>query len=168
LTSVKDTLRVLVTRACNLTCPYCCNNIPHVNDRFEQLPWGQVYDLAPVFHKLCISGGEPLLELRRVFSLLAHTRHRQEVYMYTNGVYLNRQLMFDLLMHGVTGINIGIHPLHPLDLDERILAHPQVRLHIIEEFAKQVPLAYYQAKGQVKLVKLNDCDTPNEHIVVAY
>ncbi len=167
MTVKKDTLRLLLTWKCNRKCSYCCNKLPEVQARIRPATPVDLY--AHGYDNVCISGGEPLLHLNRVFKLLHNYGLRfKHVYLYTNGDYLNDKLARDLFDAGVAGINIGIHSPAP-ELHRTVptlLGDPRVRLHVIAEHARYAPVRHWQSLGaRVKFVPLNACDTPNEDIL---
>ena len=63
-----DTLRILVSLKCNLHCSYCCNEQWSIAKKFEGCTLNEI-DFAP-YKNVCISGGEPLLFVNRVFEVL--------------------------------------------------------------------------------------------------
>ena len=51
MSTTVDTLRLIVTWDCNLSCSYCCNHRPDVLDRVQVLPPGG-NPVAPVLDPL--------------------------------------------------------------------------------------------------------------------
>ncbi len=60
---MKKTLRLLLTLDCNLTCQYCCNNISEINSKFIKKKLDDINFDA--YSNVCISGGEPLVQLQK-------------------------------------------------------------------------------------------------------
>ena len=56
-------LNLAITNYCNLACPDCCCNVPHL-PAYEHVTWDYLVSAAPYLgglHKINITGGEPLL-----------------------------------------------------------------------------------------------------------
>jgi len=169
---MKDTLRILTTLKCNLSYSYCCNNL----FKFEQKYLANLN--LQEYNNICITGGEPLLPGK--IHLLRHLLLRNElldeniftlpnVYIYTNGIYLNHSLLnFILDFNKVKGINIGIHP----GSNNRILLthkylckNNKIRFMIEDKYKSIINFAEY--KGLNYTVWTRDrCDMPNEDWVL--
>jgi MoaA/NifB/PqqE/SkfB family radical SAM enzyme len=160
---VIDTARIIITEKCNFSCSYCCNNLPEVRERFtpitylDEMPWGN-------YEKVCISGGEPLLNMQRLAAVLVRAFPRP-VYLYTNGYYLTPALRDTLLSPplgmGLAGITVGLHL--PTELTNlACFVHPKVRVSAMEHQYELIPAIL--RNDNLKLARLNECDTPNEHI----
>ncbi len=159
---MKDTARILITRRCNLSCTYCCNDLPEVRERIRTV---NVLHYIPVeqYQKVCLTGGEPLLRMRRLYRVLRYVK-RKPVFLYTNGKLLTMPLLRRLLAHGVTAVNIGAHFADGVpDIPLSIIAHPAVRLTVLDKDFQHVPDEWLLF-GNVHMVRLNECDTPNEDI----
>lgn len=102
-----DTLRIVVSWRCNFACPYCCNEIPRFRSQFTPVPLASID-----FHKyttICLSGGEPLLDLPTLKNVLIRIPTGKKVVLYTNGTLLTRETASLLAQWGVQYINVGLH-----------------------------------------------------------
>lgn len=103
----KDTLRVLVSWKCNLKCSYCCNDtLPEIRASIRPTTLESL-DFSK-YKVVCISGGEPLLFLNRVYETCIRARGRYIV-LYTNGLLMTPRIAGDLAIWGVNAINVGLH-----------------------------------------------------------
>lgn len=77
-------LHLFVTAKCTNNCPLCCNREYNI----KEIPVVQVDELAKA-GTLCITGGEPLLFINKVSSLIDDYRYinpkEKKVYIYTSG-----------------------------------------------------------------------------------
>lgn len=103
----KDTLRVLVSWKCNLSCSYCCNDtLPEIRAAIKPTSLDTL-DFTP-YKVVCVSGGEPLLFLDRVRSVCERSKGKFIV-LYTNGTKMTPQIAGDLAAWGVNAVNCGLH-----------------------------------------------------------
>jgi len=115
-----DTLRLILTRKCNYSCSYCCNNIPEITNEIVSMTDQEIYNYLKYninIKNVCITGGEIFLEKEAenliFIHLLLFLFPDKNFYFYTNGShYIN---IIDFLksckMYGqidaVKGINIS-------------------------------------------------------------
>lgn len=168
---MKDTLRILTTLKCNLSCSYCCNNL----FKFKQ---EYLTDLDLEYNNICITGGEPLLssKIHLLKDILLTNELLNEnrillpnIYIYTNGIYLNNSLLnFILSFNNVRGINIGIHP----DSKNQILLTHKY-LYKNNKIRFMIEDKYTSIIEHAKMKKLNytiwtrdECNMPNEDWVL--
>jgi organic radical activating enzyme len=107
-------LRLIITTDCNLSCEYCCNKIPEVNNKFI------VKNLLSInfkqYDSICITGGEPLLDIPNLMYTLNRCLDKNfnaNYYLYTNGLLLTKRIFHTVSWFD--GINIGIHSQGQLD-----------------------------------------------------
>lgn len=163
-----DTLRILVSWACNLKCTYCCNE----QERFRK-------DIKPTtldaikwndYKVFCVSGGEPLLNMAKVEAVVSRIPKGALIVLYTNGILLNALNATKLRDMGVKGINVGLHaPATFGNLIRRISQDTfgiglHVRFHAQdihkEWLEREFPFATF------RFWKMDDCDRTNEERVV--
>ena len=104
---MKDTLRVLVGWDCNLYCSYCCNLIPEIRKniiptRLQDVEWDK-------YQTFCISGGEPLMDMKMVRNICKHIPEGRLIVLYTNGTLLTRPIAKSLVNLKVRALNVGLH-----------------------------------------------------------
>lgn len=68
---MKDTARIVITKKCNRTCHYCCNEKPGTFDGSINL--NSISELAG-YSTVVISGGEPMLYWERVITFCQNIR----------------------------------------------------------------------------------------------
>lgn len=122
-------ITVLTTYACNLRCTYCfeegINSVASMNQQTcrKVVEWvsEKMDQIRPHVLMLVFFGGEPLLNLKAVYSLsegiYAETRKRRielEIHIITNGVFLNEDLIMWLLPYGLKRVKVT------LDGDEKV------------------------------------------------
>lgn len=155
------TARIIVTKKCNLSCSYCCNELDSVKDKMIRTSLSDInmndYDV------ICITGGEPLLNIEKVFDVLEAAIDKK-VYLYTNGYLLSEYLIERLKVHGLSGINIGIHdPKEIMKFFVKFDYHSFIRFHLQDIYKARIH------RGMVERFKfwtMNDCEMPNEDLFV--
>lgn len=108
--------RVLITTRCNLSCTYCCNKIPEIQDSFKMTTFDQFINMK--YDVVNISGGEPMLEVVKLYKLLYKLKFKPNSpkrYLYTNG-YIEKSNDVELLGSFLDGVNIGYHNTSTFDL----------------------------------------------------
>ena len=172
-----DTLRLLITLECNLHCKYCCNNIPEIKEKFKPIHLNDVN--FRIYENICISGGEPLLNIPLLKKVLGKISYNRNVILYTNGKLLTRYIFEMLEGHGVNNISIGLHTTSPINFVEHILSEYKesradgrirLRFNLNEEYKKYN--GYLEKKLSdshyylLKYWKMNDCERDNEDIFI--
>lgn len=168
-----DTIRVLVSWACNRHCSYCCNEKPEIRRQFRLVRLQDI-DFSP-YQTVCISGGEPLLNLERVKDICDRLDYGQFAVLYTNGDMLTRTTGRLLRSWGIAALNIGLHG--PADFQKI----PTVcfdmgglgfslRFHA-QDIYEDTLRAKYGCCTAVddnffRFWKMDDCDRPNEDRVI--
>ena len=132
-------VRVMITERCNLACPYCCNDIPEVANSFEPVSFQEAVDRASEFPVVCVTGGEPLVELSMLLLFLlaiGPPRSDRSVFLYTNGVLLDEKRA-KTLEGVVDGLNVGVHTGDAAEV-RRLgeIVHPIVPVRIFIEDVK--------------------------------
>ena len=178
-----DTLRVLVGWKCNLACGYCCNEREEVRG---EIPYVGPTDFNPnEYQCVCISGGEPLMSteyIARVRDIAERvTNPKTYVVLYTNGLYLTREIAEKLVKWGVDAINVGLHSEANPDVKPERGGYPaafeaiilrvtaateglalSVRFHVNEKFARFGANARMYPGCEFKYWTMDDCDRGNE------
>jgi pyruvate formate-lyase activating enzyme-like uncharacterized protein len=109
------TLKLLITEQCNLNCSYCCNKIKEVRKEFtfiKKQNFERFYlnmNWINQFKNIDITGGEPLLNIEYIKMICSKLAKTHNIYLYTNGLFLNIELINYLFLIGIKGIRIGIH-----------------------------------------------------------
>jgi len=104
---MKDTLRILIHNNCNLSCSYCCNKISEQIERMVHKPLSEI-DFS-LYQNICITGGEPLLDLIYLESILIELPKDKIIILYTNGYLLNSKALLLLYSYNIKFITVGIH-----------------------------------------------------------
>jgi len=160
---MKDSIRVIVTNECNLSCAYCCNNIPEINEKFKS----STLDELPLdeYNNLCITGGEPLLNFDTVLEVLNKwfAKSIRPAYLYTNGLLYDPDKHHEF-MTLFTRINIGIHDVNSVEDLHYHFNSSIVRFAYAEHNADGIEekLSIWFPKASYKSFRLNECDMPNE------
>jgi organic radical activating enzyme len=160
---MKDTARLIISTECNYSCSYCCNEIPDIKSRFQKI-WLKDVDFSK-YKNVSLTGGEPFLHKDWFYEVLSKVPSDKDLFIYTNGVLITDEDIDKLLeIKNLKCINVGLHYYGQLwYINERLEELP-VRYTILEE-KKAVMLSRHARKLQdknVKIVKLNECDAPNE------
>ena len=165
-----DTLRVLVDWKCNLSCSYCCNEIPEIRAGVRAASLDSVeWDKYDVF---CISGGEPTLFMNRVKAVCDRIPAGREIYFYTNGTMLSREYVKQLCEWGVGGINVGLHmPQTFKAIIRSVLINTgesdiAVRFHVQDIYKDHQAVAEMETDVGFRFWKMDDCERENEDRVV--
>jgi len=164
---MKDTLRILTTLECNLSCSYCCNNLFKFKQKY-------LIDLDLEYTNICITGGEPLLpnKIHLLKDILLTNELLDEnifilpkIYIYTNGIYLSYSLLnFILSFNNVKGINIGIHPdsKNQILLTYKYLCESnKIRFMIEDKYRSIIKYAENKELNYITWTR-NECNMPNE------
>lgn len=179
-----DTLRLILFTACNMHCPYCCNEIESVSKQFKKMKLADI-DFSK-YKNICLTGGEPFLDHKLLYGLLwAWIPTDKNVYIYTNGTKMLTEDMSAIKFLNrykdiVKGINIGVHTsdqLRVVPLVESVVTG-LVRFKINEKLFPQImkprkygwrlnPERQKQLEFKVELFRVkDDCPMPNEDWVL--
>lgn len=178
---MKDTLRVLVGWKCNLKCDYCCNRIPEIRQSIEPVHFRDVSWDCPCWSTFCISGGEPLLDMKTVRKVCNRIPDDRVIILYTNGTLLTRPIAKELVKLGVTGINVGLHmsackgKKYLISGFAEIIENTttccqdfplNVRYHVQDVYEKAWGLSKAFPYATFRFWKLNDCQRDNEERII--
>ena len=154
------TLRLLLFWECNLTCTYCCNEIPEVREGILPIKKEDI-DYSK-YDNVCLSGGEPFLKPELVFEMLNTVSN--DVYIYTNGIKINKSIEEQLLTYpNLKGISVGLHyPKTFNKLINKLRDNKLVRFHAEDIYQEQLTKEYPDVR--FKFWKRNDCEMSNEDI----
>ncbi len=107
---ISEHCRVIITDKCNLSCSYCCMQIPGVSESFTD---ATAWYIAQQMHRdVIVSGGEPLLVLSRIAMFTGVVRYFNpdvNIYVYTNGIELSPYNAKFLKDCGVKGLTVSPH-----------------------------------------------------------
>jgi len=98
---VKTTARVLITKKCNRNCEGCCNKDEEIMKDMQDL---YSLNLPKQFKTICITGGEPMLDPKRVLRIVNNIRQYRKdikIYLYT--------ALWDEMLHTIIDHIDGIH-----------------------------------------------------------
>lgn len=163
-----DTLRLLISWQCNLRCDYCCNEIPRFRNQFKPTTIA-----ALDFNKyanVCVSGGEPLLDLPYLENILKQIPSGKKVILYSNGIFLDAPAAKMLERSGVGYIRVGLHYHRSFD---RLISDCtkavqgtslKVRFHAQDIY--QQALTEVHPNVPFRFWKMDDCDRANEDRVI--
>jgi molybdenum cofactor biosynthesis enzyme MoaA len=163
---MKDTLRLLLTWTCNLTCSYCCNEIPEVRESIKPMSMKEFQNLDySKYDNICISGGEPFLNIGKLYYTLFKIPYNKDIYIYSNGIMITQKHL-DIIkqMHpNVKGINIGLHYTNSFDkLINKFKHEPLIRFHVEDIYKELITRRYKDIN--FKFWHRNDCEMNNEEI----
>lgn len=161
------TLRLIITLDCNLSCEYCCNNIPEVKDKFQ---YKKLEDINfKNYDSICITGGEPLLNedfIRNTLLELYRWSTPKQIYIYTNGLLLTRPS----IAWAFDGINIGLHSREQFETLLDIKDIDILNRQTITFFIQDIKVKDYPEipKDKIKTWSLNECfnNADTEDLVV--
>ena len=168
--------RVVITDECNLSCEFCCMNDKEIHDSFVS---STAMDIARWgYDEICITGGEPLLELPKVIqfaSLVRYFNPDVKIYLYTNGTRLRTGHGLALRYAGIDGLNWSIHKINYMS--EEYITHTRkefisyIHKHLIPvrilvgEHEVTQSLKDYAVRNEMnmRIWKMDDCkDMPEE------
>ena len=158
-----DTVRIIISLDCNLSCSYCCNEIPEVRNRFARKALDEINFSG--YQNVVITGGEPFYRKDVLFRVLRRIPPEKTIYMNTNGMLITDNDIELLRQYSIKGITIGLHAImQPKQLNPRLEMFFPVRYNVDIEyrdwFLKLWPgiLTEENLRGY----ELNKCDMPNE------
>ena len=102
--AVKTTARLIITFGCARACPYCCNNYKQIMSTAKPV---RLEGLAG-YSEICITGGEPLLDVERTLKIVARLRTlypEAKIYLYTAWFPGNVKPIID----AVDGLHYTLH-----------------------------------------------------------
>lgn len=107
----KKSLRLLITTDCNFSCSYCCNNLPEIKERFKLCTLDDICnpEFTNQYSDICLTGGEPLLNIGLIKQLCEKLSDKHTIFLYTNGEFLTMTLLNYLSDIGISKVNIGLH-----------------------------------------------------------
>ena len=161
--------RIALTTDCNLQCDYCCMKWPEMLRTFKKINRCDLNNLDfQKYRSFVITGGEPTLDLFRLYSTLFTLRNKTDVpiYLHTNGILLDRTITGDFAFFNlVDGINISLHEDVNWNLSKIKMMNLDVpiRLHVYDKLVNQELLDFVKATGIIlKQWELDECDTVPE------
>lgn len=160
---MKRNVRIIVGRACNYTCSYCCNKLDGMMEKFYPISnASELHWIVYSHDNICISGGEPLLQCNITHTMgiasLAKDLDKQ-VFVYSNMSVLPPLSLVNI----VDGWSIGYHP---TQVDEEVFV-ARVRelmamgargVRVLVEDVEAEKLRPYFRFGTIKTWKRNQCD----------
>ena len=160
-----DTLRIVLFWECNLSCSYCCNEIPEVRKNITPTKLDDIdFD---EYDNICISGGEPFLDESLLVTVLEKAKGKN-IYIYSNGMKISMSALSNIDYHwkDVKGINIGLHDpkTYAKLIDKFEHFYHLVRFHVQDIYKQQMVNDYPHIKFHYW--KMNNCDVPNEEVIV--
>lgn len=163
-----DTIRILIHWDCNLRCTYCCNEQDRFRSQFKPVPFASI-DFDKYSH-VCVSGGEPLLDLPKLQRILIGIPKEKTIILYTNGIFLDKIAAAMLEASGVKYINVGLH--FPRSFDRLISDCTKavedtnliVRFHAQDIYQEALTNNY--PRGNFRFWTMDDCDRGNEERVI--
>lgn len=111
INKIKTTARLIITFDCKRNCSYCCNKYTKL---IRQAKTVSNLDFLKGYKEVCITGGEPLLDLKRTLKIVRKIKEINpdiKVYMYTAWFKLgdNWSISFYCLLNLLTGIHYTLH-----------------------------------------------------------
>ena len=167
---MKDTIRILVDWKCNLSCPYCCNNQEMFRKEIVPMRLDNI-DFTK-YSNVCITGGEPLMFLDRVYRICDKLPIDKLMILYTNGTLLTERSASILRVWGIRALNIGLHDPRSF---KRIIQNVNwvtrnldfnIRFHIWNKFQEGLNFELQFPSVHFKYWSMNDCTLENEDRVI--
>lgn len=162
---MRNNCRVVLTDKCNLDCEFCCMKENSISHSFK---WqSALYIAEQRYDEIGISGGEPLMELKKLVQficLLKHFNEDAKVYLYTNGDLLNTDTAVALTIAGLDGINWSPHHWPSLHEKEKMsFIHASlipIRILIQDKFTIYDNILQYALnnKMQIRQWSVGDCN----------
>lgn len=164
--------RVLVTQNCPRSCPNCCNNYPSLKKLMKPC---KLEDLLK-YDEIMITGGEPMLEPHRVFTVLEYlirnNTKNPKLYLYT-ALYTPK--LKDILQF-MEGVHFTLHaPVTEEDMlgfeafQELIKDFPgTARLYIeqgVEYPVRIIPNRWHRVEVK-RWLKDGECPLPEDDLLV--
>lgn len=160
---MKSNARIIVGRACNYTCSYCCNKLPGMMQQFYPIDSSsELYWVIYSHDNICISGGEPLLQCNIDHTIgvacLAHELNKK-IYVYSNMSVLPPPYLVDV----VDGWSIGYHP-SQVDVEvfvarvRELMAMGARGVRVLVEDKEEEKLMPYFRYSTLKTWTRNQCD----------
>ena len=158
---MKRNCRLIVNLACNYSCPYCCNKIEGMLDKFTPIDLKDLMKTIAPYDNVCLSGGEPLIpsniELVQYIAMRLKEMGKK-VFVYTNLSCTPTHALVTI----VDGWSVGFHP-DQVDVEEFISRYIVLKamkaknVRVLAEDDKAHLLTTIDPRV-VKTWKRNDCD----------
>lgn len=150
-------LRVSITKRCNLDCIYCHNDGQPLEGK-EELSVEAMTKICRVFNrlgvkKMKISGGEPLIREDCV-EMISSLKGFDEISMTTNGVFLAEKAQ-DLKEAGLDRLNISIDTLKGERYSKITRSSPSILLKVMEGLKEAVEADLTPVKINMVLLEIN-------------
>lgn len=153
-------LRLLVTRKCNRSCEGCCNNDWDLMD----LP---TIDSFEGYDEILITGGEPLLYLKKLRDLILNIKKVTDTPIY---IYTALIVAIPALLHlPIDGYTVTLHDKDDLDKFETLEKHiilnrgeynkKSMRLNIFKGIEPDIQYKNWKIKKDMVWIK--DCPIPD-------
>ena len=157
--------RILIDLNCNYQCPYCCNKLPGMIDRFIDIKAGEFSDMISKYEAVCLSGGEPLMPRNISFTTVLACeckRQNKKLYIYSNLHFLPSRYLLSV----ADGWSVGFHPTQTTVDDFLIRIHRMVALgakgvKVMVEKDKLHLLNELLGFVEVKTWEMDKCDKTN-------
>ncbi len=161
---MRHNCRVVLTDRCNLDCDFCCMKDKKIYDSFKSC--SPFHVAASDFEEIAITGGEPLLELKKLVQficLIKYFNKDAKIYLYTNGILLCNETALVLKIAGLTGINWSPKEKPPAyDMMQMTFIHAcqiPIRIIIQDVLVDDDILKYALDNSmQIRQWTLGDCD----------
>ena len=164
---MKNTIRILVDWKCNLNCSYCCNTQKRFRDEIVPTKLEDINFNS--YENVCITGGEPLLNMPKVKEVCDLIPDGKVTILYSNGLLMTEEIAKELEKNGVDYVNIGLHATSSFRgiiqkvVDSVKNTNLKVRFHanekeswVLEEFPGET----------FRFWKMDDCERDNEDRVI--
>ena len=150
-----NTAKIVISWRCNLDCSYCCNKQQALRDTFKPITLRQIHEYD--YDDYEITGGEPLWDCNLITLGMVMDRipNNRNVYLYTNGVFLDISMAIRLQHIGVTAINVGYHQ---FDLDWDTLRVIDEMVLPIRLWVKEGEVTDKMKEFDIRIWKLGECD----------
>jgi len=157
-------LRLLLTKECNRRCEGCCNK----EWDLDALPIAHSFDC---YSQIMITGGEPLIKVTPLLSLITRIRKETDVPIYVYTAKLDDPLVFNFILSACDGITLTLHEERDLDDFYVLCAKLQgykyinmksMRLNIFEGIVPYFIPPYWRVKRGIKWKK--DCPLPDNEV----
>lgn len=160
------TLRLLLTLDCNLSCDYCCNELPAINTHFQEKSLEKI--VWDGYDNICLTGGEPFKAREQLYAILDLIPDEIPLYLYTNGLLVTFDDVMQLMTYpNLAGINVGLHTVPQARFLHTGLSYLPVRYHIEESKVQAMQQAHpWLVDELIHPWTRDNCTMPNEDWVL--
>lgn len=168
---MNKTLRLLITKDCNRNCAGCCNK----QWDLDKLPIVGSFD---EFDEIILTGGEPLLNYKRLFGIIEEIRSQTKAPIYVYTAKVRPYVDFLSLLLKVDGVTLTLHEskdFTSLAVLNQVLVYlpdftekKSLRLNIFKEVEvpKDTDLSFWKVKSDIEWIE--NCPLPENEVFMRW